>query len=64
MGREGKYTIIRMPSGEMRYILEECMATTEQSAMWDFANISIGKAGRIDHRGIRPQTRGAAHEPC
>ncbi|CAE10739.1 50S ribosomal protein L2 [Wolinella succinogenes] len=63
MGREGKYTIIRMPSGEMRYILEECMATIGTVGNADFANISIGKAGRNRHRGIRPQTRGAAMNP-
>lgn len=63
MGREGKYTIIRMPSGEMRYILEECMATVGTVGNAEFANISIGKAGRNRHRGIRPQTRGSAMNP-
>ncbi|MGP1450684.1 MAG: 50S ribosomal protein L2 [Wolinella sp.] len=63
MGREGKYAIIRMPSGEMRYILEECMATIGVVGNADFANVSIGKAGRNRHRGIRPQTRGAAMNP-
>lgn len=63
MGREGKYTILRMPSGEMRYILEECMATIGNVGNEDFANISIGKAGRNRHRGIRPQTRGSAMNP-
>ncbi|STQ85349.1 50S ribosomal protein L2 [Helicobacter muridarum] len=63
MGREGKYTILRMPSGEMRYILEECMATVGVVGNEDFINISIGKAGRNRHRGIRPQTRGSAMNP-
>lgn len=63
MGREGKYSIIRMPSGEMRYILEECMATIGVVGNEDFANISFGKAGRNRHRGIRPQTRGSAMNP-
>lgn len=63
MGREGKYTILRMPSGEMRYILEECMATVGVVGNEDFVNISIGKAGRNRHRGIRPQTRGSAMNP-
>lgn len=63
MGREGKYVILRMPSGEMRYILEECMATVGNVGNEDFANISIGKAGRNRHRGIRPQTRGSAMNP-
>ncbi|PAF44001.1 50S ribosomal protein L2 [Helicobacter sp. 11S02596-1] len=63
MGREGKYTILRMPSGEMRYILDECMATIGVVGNEDFINISIGKAGRNRHRGIRPQTRGSAMNP-
>ncbi|MDE5591924.1 MAG: 50S ribosomal protein L2 [Helicobacter sp.] len=63
MGREGKYSILRMPSGEMRYILGECMATIGIVGNEDFANITIGKAGRNRHRGIRPQTRGSAMNP-
>ncbi len=63
VGREGKYIIIRMPSGEMRYILGECMATIGVVGNEDFINISIGKAGRNRHRGIRPQTRGSAMNP-
>lgn len=63
MGREGKYTILRMPSAEMRYILEECMATIGVVGNEDFINISIGKAGRNRHIGIRPQTRGSAMNP-
>lgn len=63
MGREGKYIIVKMPSGEMRYILGECMATVGVVGNEDFFNISIGKAGRNRHRGIRPQTRGAAMNP-
>ena len=63
MGREGKFIILRMPSGEMRYILEECMATIGVVGNEDFINISIGKAGRNRHLGIRPQTRGSAMNP-
>ena len=63
MGREGKYIILRMPSGEMRYILEECMATIGVVGNEDFINISIGKAGRNRHLGVRPQTRGSAMNP-
>lgn len=63
MGREGKYSIIKMPSGEMRYILEECRASIGNIGNEDFMNISIGKAGRARHLGIRPQTRGAAMNP-
>ncbi|BEG57166.1 50S ribosomal protein L2 [Helicobacter sp. NHP21005] len=63
MGREDKYTILRMPSGEMRYILSECMASIGVVGNEDFINTSIGKAGRNRHRGIRPQTRGSAMNP-
>ncbi|MDE7254604.1 MAG: 50S ribosomal protein L2 [Helicobacter sp.] len=63
MGREGKYTILRMPSSEMRYILSECMATIGVVGNADFANISIGKAGRNRYLGVRPQTRGGAMNP-
>lgn len=63
MGREGKYSIIKMPSGEMRYILEECRATIGSVGNEDYMNISLGKAGRARHMGIRPQTRGSAMNP-
>ena len=63
MGRENKYIIIRMPSSEMRYILSECMASVGVVGNEDFINVSIGKAGRNRHRGIRPQTRGSAMNP-
>ncbi|WP_292663245.1 50S ribosomal protein L2 [Nitratifractor sp.] len=63
MGRDGKYVSLRLPSGEMRYILGECMATVGTLGNEDFANMVIGKAGRNRHRGIRPQTRGSAMNP-
>ncbi|NLY03253.1 MAG: 50S ribosomal protein L2 [Campylobacter sp.] len=63
MGREEKYVIIRLPSGEMRRVLGECMATIGEVSNEDWANIIIGKAGRNRHRGIRPQTRGSAMNP-
>ena len=63
MGREDKYVILRLPSGEMRYVLGECMATVGTVGNEDFINITIGKAGRNRHRGIRPQTRGSAMNP-
>jgi len=63
MGREGKYIILRLPSGEMRKILGECMATVGSVGNEDFSNMVIGKAGRNRHRGIRPQTRGSAMNP-
>ncbi|WP_200763153.1 50S ribosomal protein L2 [Nitrosophilus alvini] len=63
MGREGKYVILRLPSSEMRYVLGECMATIGTVGNEDYINITIGKAGRNRHRGIRPQTRGSAMNP-
>jgi len=63
MGRDGKYVSLRMPSGEMRYVLGECLATIGTVGNEDFSNIVIGKAGRSRHLGIRPQTRGSAMNP-
>ncbi|RAX53017.1 50S ribosomal protein L2 [Helicobacter sp. 16-1353] len=63
MGREGKYAILKMPSGEMRYILGECRATIGSVGNEDYMNITLGKAGRARHMGIRPQTRGSAMNP-
>lgn len=63
MGRDGKYVSLRLPSGEMRYVLGECLATVGAVGNEDFANIVIGKAGRNRHLGVRPQTRGSAMNP-
>jgi large subunit ribosomal protein L2 len=63
MGRDGKYVSLRLPSGEMRYVLGECLATIGSVGNEDFSNVVIGKAGRNRHRGIRPQTRGSAMNP-
>ncbi|MGB5505684.1 MAG: 50S ribosomal protein L2 [Sulfurovum sp.] len=63
MGRDGKYVSLRLPSGEMRYVLGQCLATIGTVGNEDFANIVIGKAGRSRHLGIRPQTRGSAMNP-
>jgi len=63
MGREDKYIILRLPSGEMRKILSVCMATIGIVGNEDFSNMVIGKAGRQRHLGKRPQTRGSAMNP-
>ncbi|KIM07678.1 MAG: 50S ribosomal protein L2 [Sulfurovum sp. FS06-10] len=63
MGRDGKYVSLRLPSGEMRYVLGECLATVGTVGNEDWANVVIGKAGRTRHLGIRPQTRGSAMNP-
>ena len=59
----GEYVIVRLPSGEMRYILGECMATVGTVGNADIQNVTIGKAGRSRHLGKRPQTRGIAMNP-
>jgi large subunit ribosomal protein L2 len=63
MGRDGKYVSLRLPSGEMRYVLGECMATVGIVGNEEYINIVLGKAGRTRHMGIRPQTRGSAMNP-
>jgi large subunit ribosomal protein L2 len=63
MGRDGKYVSLRLPSGEMRYVLGECLSTIGTIGNEEIANEVVGKAGRSRHRGIRPQTRGSAMNP-
>ncbi|MEJ2499567.1 MAG: 50S ribosomal protein L2 [Campylobacterales bacterium] len=63
MGRDGKYVSVRLPSGEMRYVLGECMATIGTVGNEEYSNIVFAKAGRSRHMGIRPQTRGSAMNP-
>lgn len=64
MGKEGKYAIIRMPSGEMRYVLVKCRATVGQVGNVENEIVSLGKAGRKRHMGIRPSVRGVVMNPC
>lgn len=64
MAKEGEYTLIRLPSGEMRRIRSECMATIGQVGNTDHQNIKLGKAGRTRWLGRRPQVRGSAMNPC
>lgn len=63
MAKEGKYAHIRMPSGEMRLILQDCRATIGQVGNVDHENINIGKAGRKRWMGIRPTVRGVVMNP-
>ena len=62
-GTEGSKTIIKMPSGELRYINSECMATIGQVGNIDYQNVVIGKAGRNRWLGKRPKVRGTAMNP-
>ena len=63
MAKEGTMAQIRMPSGEHRLIRVNCMATIGQVGNADHQNISIGKAGRKRHMGIRPTVRGSVMNP-
>jgi large subunit ribosomal protein L2 len=63
MAKEGKYAHVRLPSGEVRLIHKQCMATIGQVGNTDHGNISLGKAGRKRHRGWRPTVRGSAMSP-
>ncbi len=63
MAKEDKYAQVRLPSGEVRYIRMNCMATIGQVGNLDHENISIGKAGRKRHMGIRPTDRGSVMYP-
>ncbi len=60
---EGAYAQLKMPSGEIRLVPKDCLATIGQVSNPDFRNIRWGKAGRMRHRGIRPTVRGKAMNP-
>ena len=64
MAKENGVAQIRMPSGEVRYIRTNCVATIGQVGNLDHENIHIGKAGRTRHMGIRPTVRGSVMNPC
>jgi large subunit ribosomal protein L2 len=64
IGRENRYAQLRLPSGEMRMVPEDCMATLGQVGNTDHSNIKIGKAGRNRWRGWRPTVRGSAMDPA
>jgi large subunit ribosomal protein L2 len=63
LAKEGKYAHVRLPSGEIRLINLDCMATIGQVGNLDHENISLGKAGRSRWLGIRPTVRGVAMNP-
>ena len=64
MAKEGGDAQIRMPSGEVRIVRTNCMATIGQVGNIEHENINIGKAGRKRHMGIRPTVRGSVMNPC
>jgi large subunit ribosomal protein L2 len=63
LAKEGAYAQIRLPSGEVRLVSQECVATIGQVGNTDHANISLGKAGRKRWMGRRPHVRGSAMSP-
>ncbi|MFI3228871.1 MAG: 50S ribosomal protein L2 [Bacillota bacterium] len=64
MAKEGSKATLRLPSGEMRYVLLLCRATIGQVGNLEQSNIKIGKAGRKRHMGIKPTVRGVVMNPC
>ncbi len=64
MGKENNMALVRLPSGEMRNIPLNCMATVGQVGNVDHENVKIGKAGRKRHMGWRPTVRGSVMNPC
>jgi large subunit ribosomal protein L2 len=63
LAKEGNYVTLRLPSGEMRMVLDRCLATVGQVGNVDHSNIKFGKAGRKRWLGIRPTVRGSAMNP-
>jgi large subunit ribosomal protein L2 len=63
MSKEGKYSQVKLPSGEVRMVLQNCYATIGQVGNLDHENVSLGKAGRTRWLGKRPKVRGVAMNP-
>ena len=63
IAKEGDYALLKLPSGETRKVLVECMATIGQVGNTDHENVTIGKAGRNRWKGIRPANRGVSMNP-
>jgi len=63
VAKEGEYAQVRLPSGEVRLILQVCLATIGEVGNLDHSNVKLGKAGRKRHLGIRPTVRGTAMSP-
>ena len=63
LGREGKYTLLRLSSGEVRKVLSTCRATIGEVGNADHELVKVGKAGRKRHMGIKPTVRGSVMNP-
>ena len=64
MAKENSMALLRLPSGELRYVPVGCMATIGQVSNPEHENVNIGKAGRKRHMGWRPTVRGSVMNPC
>ena len=64
MAKENGYALVRLPSGEMRNIPLNCIATIGVVSNLDHENVNLGKAGRKRHMGVRPGSRGTVMNPC
>ena len=64
MAKENGYALVRLPSGEMRNVPLNCIATIGEVGNLDHENVNIGKAGRKRHMGWRPTVRGSVMNPC
>ena len=64
MAKENGKAMVRLPSGELRYVRLECKATVGVVGNSDHSNVQLGKAGRTRHMGIRPTVRGSVMNPC
>jgi large subunit ribosomal protein L2 len=63
VAKEAGYAHIKLPSGEVRLVNVECMATIGQVGNLDHENVTLGKAGRVRHMGFRPTVRGVVMNP-
>ena len=64
MAKEGDYTLLKLPSGEMRQVFSRCTATVGQIGAVDHKTVKLGKAGRKRNMGWRPQVRGVVMSPA
>ena len=64
MAKENGYALVRLPSGEMRNVRLNCIATVGVVSNLDHENVNLGKAGRKRHMGVRPGSRGSVMNPC
>ena len=64
MAKENGFALVRLPSGELRNVPANCMASIGQVSNIDHQNVQVGKAGKTRHQGVRPAVRGSVMNPC